>query len=187
MGLDFKAVNKNYGYKVNGDDRKNNKRFADASMGYIGFMRFRTELAKFYGLNNFYQSDGINSSKDSFLGSFGTYFLNGKDDGLIWKREQADVGDKDHKDFDSYLKKLDSLKEKRWFDLLPILLHSDCDGELPYRDVKIMKDKIIEFLKHTKENGHTFGYGGRDYECFEEDFPRVLEETVKNKGKIIFS
>ena len=202
MGLDLTAVNKEYGFKkvwydsrtdekvektddvtekkgfyCDYEDIETNERFSDASIGYFGFMSFRTALAEKYGLKDYYR----------WVTNFGTYFFREQDYGLIMSIEDAEDGDEKHPKFLPYIEKMKRLKNEEYFDLLPLLLHSDCDGEMPLQDVKRIYPKVKEFLQeYIDGNIKKFGYTGRDYEWFEKDFLIVLEEVIKNKGKLLF-
>lgn len=207
MGLDLIAVNKDYGYKKiwydsndeivskpedisnedfeeqgywqDVEDLETNKRYCDSSIGYIGFMRFRTELAKKYGLIDYY----------NWLTNFGTYYVESKDTQIVVTSiEQADKDDLKSDKFMECMRKLDSYKNKEWYDLLPILLHNDGEGFMSLEQVKRIYPKIKEFLQpYIENNQKSFGYIGRDWEWFEKDFLDVLEEVIKNKGKLLFS
>jgi hypothetical protein len=207
MGLDLTAVNVDYGYKKVWYDARNdevvtkptdisdedfqakgyyyddeeletNERYATGSIGYIGFLHFRTDLAEKYGLIDYL----------SWLETFGTYFYDSKDYGLLLTFDKVSEEDRNHPKFDEYKSKIDQMRDKEYFDLLPILLHPDCDGELPLRDVERIYPKIKEFLKEYIDNQRKrYGYVGRSDEWFGKDFVGILEAVIEHKGKLIFS
>jgi len=207
MGLDLTAVNADYGYKKIWYDARNDKKvtkptdildedfqakgyyydveeletnesYATGSIGYIGFLCFRIDLAERYGLVDY----------QSWLETFGTYFYDSKDYGLLLTFDKVSEEDRNDPKFDEYKSKIDQLRDKEYFDLLPILLHSDCDGELPLRDVERIYPKIKKFSKeYIDKQRKRYGYIGRSYEWVEKDFVVILEAVIEHKGKLIFS
>ncbi len=193
MGLTLKAVNKDYGFKKvideDGDyeylEKETNEEYLSTDIGYVGFMSYRTEIAKFFGIEKYYEPSLYGNPK-GFLGEFGVYFYNSNDYGLLYSEDEADEEDLQHPKFNEYMQKMARISKEKYYNILPLLLHSDCDGEMPLRDVKRIYPKIKEFHEKCRKSNVDFGYSGWDY-SFINDFEKILELCIKNQGKLIFS
>ena len=177
MGLSIMAVNKNYGFTKCGDDKKKNETFGSTDIGYIGYKIFRDNLIKF-------ASDGRILSIDELELFFNkSYFHNDKTFKIALESDFATEELKDDK-VQAYIEKLKKIKSiyPKVYDIIPLVLHCDCEGEIPFSQIKPILPILNDFHKYDKSN---YGYSGREYN-FTEDLIEVIEEAIKNKGKLYF-
>lgn len=179
MGLTLTAVNKNYGYTKDGEERKRNKDYFSTDTGYGAYKFFREDFMSFL-------TNGSISTFDELFTRFfpNGYWYNEKYVVLVNLNDFEEANRSNPKVLD-YLDRLDLIKDKypKLYDCFAFVTHNDCEGEMPYEQLVLLVPHLKEYHEQT---GKTWGYSGWGYDWV-QDLIECCEETIKHKGKIWFS
>lgn len=180
MGLSLSAVNRDYGFTEDGDDKKGNECYCSTDTGYSSYKFFREDFMKFLTDGRIENFDELFSAKYLPNG----YWYNDKYTVLMCI-EDFEEDNRDNPKVKDYLDRLEKIKEEflDLFDCLPFIMHNDCEGEMPY-------EQLVSLVPHLKfyheQTGKAWGYSGWDYD-FVQDLIDCCEEAIEHKGKLYFS
>ena len=178
MGLSLVAVNKSYGYTKNGDYKKGNIRYSDVDIGYCSYKIFRDDLLKYLTNNRINKLEELDRYFGKYFYDDKTYRVATKQINNFSKEELQEL------EVIAYLKKLEKLKidYPKLYDCFAFIEHCDCEGEMPYQQVEDVLPHLKDFAEKNKKQ-----YGYLRALDFTNDLILVLEDVVKNKGKLYFS
>lgn len=178
MGLTIIAVNKNYGFKKDGKEKKNNKEYNSTETGYFSYKSFREDFMSY--LTN----KEINTFEELFSDFFPECYWIKENQQVIMNVDDFEEKKKNKPKVLDYLKKLELLKEKypNLYDCFAFIVHCDCEGEIPFQQLVPLVPHLEEYHKQT---GRKWGYSGWDYDWVQELID-CCNETINHNGKLYF-
>lgn len=184
MCLTLRAVSNGYHYSKTKEDVVGKEYGLSTDIGYGGFCAFRIALAAFASNGKF--SDAFNDVYDDGTKLIEA-FMNDSTlqicvDGEDFAAEDSTSRQEKTK---AYKAKLAHMKDAypKLYQVFPLVAHCDCEGEMPYKQCKMILPVIKEFYEQDNRN---YGYPCLGYN-FTEELIDILEEAVSHKGKLYFS
>lgn len=177
MGLSLCAVNKNYGFTKDGDEKEDNEEYISTDTGYSSYKFFREDFMKFL-------TGGDICSFDDLRAVFGDYFYDDKTYVVPMSTNDFDEEAREIPEVKDYIDRLGRLSTKypKLYDCFAFIEHCDCEGEMPY-------EQLVSLVPHLKayheQSNKKWGYQAWDYDWV-QDLIACCEEAIKHKGKLYF-
>lgn len=190
MGLDIHAVNNKFRFNKDGELRKGSMYYDNSrtASGYSYYRIFREHFISWltqgdmnsfddvYKYCSFTRERGAWYDRDTYEVLTKPSQIQKEDDVELRTVENAIADDIE---LEAYFDMLGRMKKEypKLYDAFPMLFHSDCEGYIPYKQLKAV-------VPHLRRWAETDGCGYKEYI---KDYLNSCEIAILNKGKLYYN